>query len=553
MAKAIHRIKVKSLEFGTPPFRKLGKLKIEFADRLTLIAGHNGIGKSTILGLVANTFGNADKSGPKSYFGELFYANIERIVYLALAEVSKAQEHPDAAPTVVADVAGILVRKRCAMTQRSVWKRARMVPRTIDKAEDDPVGQDAKIPLPTIFLGIKRLASIGEADEKEVVSKLITMDEDDKKLMVDFVSAVILGSQVTTEVTHQSIKGSKKKSAHPGYTNHDALAISMGQDSLGSIATALASFNQLKRELGDEYVGGLLVIDEMDVGFHPHAIDRLIQALKLYANRLDLQIIATTHSPRLIEAVHPQGSGNAKAPDAVVYLLDTKHPRLAEDQSLAAILDDMALRQDDNAAPKPKKPLLCIYFEDAEGAQFCDTLIPSRKRGALGRKYGVQIKLIPLSVGGSNLIGLPEKDPIFKNRVLVVDADTAIPKKAAARGNTIKLPCTKGASGTDRSPENTIKKFLRSVAEASDGPLHDALLRFSVTNPSSDKVLDSFFPDDTGNSNQRDASKSWWVVHWKKIHAWGVIREWAVCHKTEVENFTKAFETAVSNTSKRLK
>jgi len=36
------RIKVKSVEFGTPPFRKLGSLKIEFADRLTLIAGHNG-------------------------------------------------------------------------------------------------------------------------------------------------------------------------------------------------------------------------------------------------------------------------------------------------------------------------------------------------------------------------------------------------------------------------------------------------------------------------------------------------------------------------------
>ncbi len=553
MAKATQRIKVKSLEFSKPPFRKLGNLKIEFADRLTLIAGHNGIGKSTILGLVANTFGNTDKKATKSYFGDPFYANIERIVYLALEEVFKAQEHPNAAPTVVADVAGVLVHKRCAMTQRSEWKRARVVPRTIDKAEEDPVGQDAKVPLPTIFLGIKRLASIGEADEGEVESKKILMDEDDKKLMAEFVRSVILGSQVTTEVTHQSIKGSKKKSAHPGYENHDALAISMGQDSLGSIATALASFNRLKRESGVNYTGGLLVIDELDVGFHPHAIDRLVQALKSYANRLDLQIIATTHSPRLIEAVHPQGSGNAKAPDAVVYLLDTKHPRLAEDQSLEAILDDMALRQVDSTAPKPKKPVLCIYFEDPEGAQFCDALVSPGKRGALGRKYGVQIKLIPLGVGGSNLIKLPENDPIFNDRVLIVDADTSIPKKAAARGNTIKLPCARGASGTDRSPENIIKKFLRSVADAPDGSLHDAMLRFSVTNPSSDKVLASFFPDDTGNSNQREASKSWWVVHWKKMQTWGVIREWAVCNKTEVAVFTKAFEEAVSNTSKRLK
>lgn len=189
MAKVKNRIKVCSLEFGTPPFRKLGNLKIEFADRLTLIAGHNGIGKSTIQGLVANTFG-ISKGGPKIYFGEPFYANIERIVYLALEEVTATQQDSAAAPIVVADVGGITVRKRCAMTHRSEWKRARVVPRTIDKADNDPVGQDAKVPLPTIFLGIKRLASIGEADEKEVESRKITMHDEDKQLMADFVSSV---------------------------------------------------------------------------------------------------------------------------------------------------------------------------------------------------------------------------------------------------------------------------------------------------------------------------------------------------------------------------
>lgn len=188
MATAKSGIKVRSLEFAAPPFRKLSNLTIEFADRFTLIAGHNGIGKSTIQGLVANTFGVA-KGGCKSYFGEPFYANIERIVFLALEEVVTAQEHPASAPTVVAEVRGITVRKRCAMTQRTEWKRARVVPRTIDKAEWDPVGQDAKVPLPTIFLGIKRLASIGEADEREVASRKFTMHSEDRQLMADFVSS----------------------------------------------------------------------------------------------------------------------------------------------------------------------------------------------------------------------------------------------------------------------------------------------------------------------------------------------------------------------------
>ena len=358
------KIQVRSINFGAAPFRKLRNVEVKFAHRLTLIAGHNGIGKSTILGLVANTFGITAKSGPRSYFGEPFRANIERIVYLALDEVAISQVDPSGAPVVSASVHGVEVHKRCAMTQRSEWNRARVVPRTIGKVEEDPVGQDAKIPLPTIYLGIKRLTSIGEADEKEVESTPLEMHEDDSALMVDFVRSVILGSSPNINITRQSIKGSRKKSAQPGYETHDAQAISVGQDSLGSIATALASFNRLKRDSGGDYAGGLLIIDELDAGFHPHAIVNLAKALKRYAERLMLQIIATTHSPSLIETIHPEGGGNLNAPDCVIYLVDTRNPRLAEDQSLAAIRRDMDLQSDDAPELRTVRPTLYIYFED---------------------------------------------------------------------------------------------------------------------------------------------------------------------------------------------
>ena len=112
MPAQIQNIRVKSLEFSDSPFRKLKELKIELGSRLTLIAGHNGIGKSTILGLLANTFGLTSEGAPKTYLGDPFYANIERIVYLALSEVDTAQQNPAAAPIVVADVDGVEVRKR---------------------------------------------------------------------------------------------------------------------------------------------------------------------------------------------------------------------------------------------------------------------------------------------------------------------------------------------------------------------------------------------------------------------------------------------------------
>lgn len=544
------RILVRSIEFNQPPFRKLSALKIDFAERITLIAGHNGIGKSTILGLLANTFGLTKKE-PRTYFGESFYTNIEKIVYLALEEAAYAKANPTSAPVVVSTIGDVTIRKRSSMTQRTEWNRSRVVPRTVEKAADDPVGQDAKVPLPTIFLGIRRLASIGEADEKDVASADLQMHAEDRRLMVDFVGAVILGAHVNDKITQTSISSSGKTSIQPGFDAHDAMAISMGQDSLGSIATAFASFNRLKRDQGADYQGGLLVIDEVDVGFHPHALERLAAALKTFARRLNVQIVATTHSPALIECVHPDGKGVALAPDAVVYLLDTNKPRIAEDQSLSAILDDMALRQD---VPKSSaKPKLGVYFEDKEGVQIFDAIVTRGKRMILSRKYDVTTKPIALEVGGSNLLKLPDHDPIFKDRVLVVDADTSVPLKAKKRGNVVKLPCPKGATGTARSPENMVIQFLIAMATAKDGLYLEALLKLKVKNPSSDKILGVFFPDGTDVSTDRESTKKWWTKNWTKLNEWKVIEGWAECHPNEVNQFLSEFENAVKLTSTRLR
>lgn len=548
MIKNANRIKVKSLSFSARPFRKLRELEIEFADRLTLIAGHNGIGKSTILGLVANTFGLTSPSDPKSYFSEPFYANIERIVYLALAEVEIAQADPSAAPLVQAEVNGRIVKKRCAMTQRGRWKRARVVPRTVDREDADDIGQDAKVPLPTIYLGIRRLASFGEADEKDVFSQPASIEQEDAQLILTFIRSIIAGTDLTEEVIHQQIKGAKKRTMQPGYRQHDSLSVSLGQDSLSSIATALASFNQLKREMGAQYPGGLLVIDELDAGFHPHAISRLASALRSYARKLELQVVATTHSSHLIGLVHPDGSGSKSAPDKVVYLLDTARPRLAPDQSLRAIIEDMTLVEN----TVEEKPSLCVYFEDQEALEFFDVLFPSARRGGLGRRLGVKVQLIALGVGGNHLVGLPTRDPIFKDRVLVVDGDTAIRGAAASYDNIVKLPCAAGARDKARSPENSIRLFLQELTQAVDGPYYEALNQLKTRNPTTDKVRNTFFLDGAGASDEREKTKRWWRDHWREISAWKVIEGWASLHEPEVTAFQHHLELALSAVATRL-
>ena len=88
---------------------------------------------------------------------------------------------------------------------------------------------------------------------------------------------------------------------------------------------------------------------------------------------------------------------------------------------------------------------------------------------------------------------------------------------------------------------------------ADDGEFREALLGLPVSNPSSDKLLESFFPENVGQSSSRDSSKSWWGDRWPKIKRWGIIEAWISMNGETVEEFLREFELAVASTSKRLK
>ena len=86
-------IKILSLDFGPNKLRKLSNISIPIASRLTVIAGHNGIGKSTILALLAHPSGLTNRpvkgtpltyttSANTSYFDKTFQANFNEIIHI---------------------------------------------------------------------------------------------------------------------------------------------------------------------------------------------------------------------------------------------------------------------------------------------------------------------------------------------------------------------------------------------------------------------------------------------------------------------------------------
>ncbi|MFW2058184.1 AAA family ATPase, partial [Acinetobacter haemolyticus] len=77
-------MKLKCVRFKNNGFRKLVNVEIEISTRITVISGHYGIGKSTILGLIAN--GSVGKKH-KSLFGRTFRSVFSVMFFLEYSNV----------------------------------------------------------------------------------------------------------------------------------------------------------------------------------------------------------------------------------------------------------------------------------------------------------------------------------------------------------------------------------------------------------------------------------------------------------------------------------
>lgn len=539
-------IKATKIEFKPEfPFRKFKNLIIPLAPRITLLCGHNGVGKSTILGLLSSLSGLTQIS-EKSYFGKLFDASITDIVYIDHAvEVAAPKASGQLAePLIHYSINGTPLIKECSLTRRGQAPRARVVarnhPHKAFSHAGITVGPDAKVPLPTIFLGMARMLPVGESPDNRVHNAVAeTWHADDEAFMLKLVKSVIPGAGATTgSITVNRVTHTSKLSTHPAYP-YGPRTVSLGQDSLGAIVTALASFHRLKRALGADYHGGMLVIDELDAGFHPHAIGTLVQELRKAADDLNLQIVATTHSTRLIEAIHPEGpSKRVKDKDGVIYLRNTRAPEYDPDMGLADILQDMDL-----VPPTTKpKPEIKVYFEDDEACEVFKVVTRRELLKQLETTHNVKIKPMPLGIGCSSLAMLPAKDSYFETVVLVVDADGQRP--ATLPKNLVELPGSLGPDGKGLSPERTLVQYIRQLVndEKNQHPIAWADSRLKKYSPDN---LESNLLVGLREHLDRKAAKTWWGEKYQYIKEWGLYEIWAKANPTLIEAYEQRLEAAV--------
>jgi AAA15 family ATPase/GTPase len=514
-------MKIKKITFDEIPFRMFKNLEIEIAERITVIAGHNGIGKSTLLGLIANG-SEIKKNQGSTIFNATFQAQLHELFYLDENKdyINSQRSKPFFQLTYSSDGLEDLV-KTCNVSRHKETKninnkkvvinRLKVVPR--GEQEGWNVNAAAKVSIPTLFLSMSRMLPIGEhLDNFNAELHKRLLDEDKAYIKNKFKSIIDNKVVESANITKHELKGTTKKSLLPEF-DHSTKTISLGQDSLSAIITAFASFNKLKREQGVDYKGGILLIDEIDAGFHPRAQIKLIKLIKEEAKRLKLQVILTSHSLTIIKEVLSISDDTARAGrniDSVVYIEDVLRPKLMESPTYHNIKNDMlgTLPEIQEELPKIK-----VYFEDEEAKWVFDEIIKYEDLD-IKAGYNHELLLVAAKLGCENLKALFKADDYFKSVIVVFDNDVMekddTKRLVEENNNVVALPAllNEGATPDMRTPEYQIYNYLTILLQDNSHLFWNNLPRGYNMEMIKDRMVDSF-PMAHTDKPLRELRKDW--------------------------------------------
>ncbi len=273
-------------ELHIEDFRHIKNETIEFGERLTIISGQNGTGKSSVLGWVAQLCDFKAKN--KRLNDELFkedYSNV--FMFCPLNDYNNNYK-----VKFIYKNEDELIQEEKIITTRlqKQSEKSKLRYRT------DFDGRGKAIDFPVIYLGLKRL--IPFATERNVRVKEVNVPNKYINSFSNLSKEILL--LIDDKINPEPVRSVNKNTLAMKTELYSHLGNSAGQDNIGQIASSLLSYQKLKDELGDDYKGGILLIDEIDASLYAGSQIKLIDKLYRYAVNLDLQVIFTTHSLEII-------------------------------------------------------------------------------------------------------------------------------------------------------------------------------------------------------------------------------------------------------------
>lgn len=421
-------------------FRALKNVDFELGSKLTAIVGHNGTMKTTLLGILSQTFTISQGHpmyGEKTIDGYNFRSQFK--------EKFKVSDK---------DIPG--QHKWRLELYPGIYKNDFFEVASMPRRKNEPIrfwsteGRQAGTGYPQIpvyYLSLKRVSPIGEEKEFEYLNQLT--DEEQAFLSLEYKDIM---SELSDDIEIDTIHSDVKYTASIHSPKHDALAISAGQDNLGKILISVLSFKRLKEKYKEDYKGGILLIDEIESTFHSLAQTRLIKRLYKYSKEYDIQFIFTTHSPSIIKATFFDKYNTKEA--KLVYL--KREGDFVTTKNVMEI-EDVILELSGSVKNIPKaETKITIFTEDDVAQSFVKSL--------LNRNHKKYVNFNPCSIGAESYLELLRVGlkPITES-ILILDGDKNTPSVQS------KLKRYKGKYvmflPSNLCPEEMFYKFLYSLDE----------------------------------------------------------------------------------------
>lgn len=266
--------------------RGLSPFHMQFKYPISVIAGQNRSGKSTILAMVACAFHN-NKDGFKLPERKVPYYTFSDFFIQISEEVS-----PE----------GIFIFYRI---RHNNWKKSRNVPNGIGESwqsrEKKRGGKwnkySRRVRRNVIFFGIQRVVPPSEKSVSKTYKALFSSGTPDSwENDVKKVVGRILGTEYDSFCmkTHGKYR-LPLVFAHG--TVYSGFNMGAGENALFEIFSTIYATPP----------GTLLVIDEIELGLHESAQKKFIRELKLICKERQIQVICTTHSSAILGSVPPEG------------------------------------------------------------------------------------------------------------------------------------------------------------------------------------------------------------------------------------------------------
>lgn len=269
------------LEIREGSIRGLSDLKIHFRYPITAIAGRNGVGKSTILALAACAYHNnstqpllPDRKTSYYTFSDFF--------------IQSSEETP---PQDVSIWYQFLYNNWRRIAPGPGWQK-----RT-KKSGGHWNKYSNRIKRNVVYLGLDRIVPHNEKSvSRSYRSSFLRTSENGWEKDVREIVGRILDKDYDEfwYKKHYKYKLPLVSNSHYVYSGFNMGA---GENALLDIFSVIYSCPE----------GVLLVIDEIELGLHEEAQVRLIDELKNICKEKHIQVICTTHSPRILECLPPEG------------------------------------------------------------------------------------------------------------------------------------------------------------------------------------------------------------------------------------------------------